>query len=197
MMTLRRVGRTLSLLLLLLFLGQLVRGWEQSPLDSRLAASDASEEAAVPEARRVTVREARRQAELLHSLAHATLQLVHERYYREDEGLPIPAAVVNQAFAELKSEQQVTLRWLAVEGQAMNTDHRARDAFEREAVAALQAGKKSHEQVEVGLYRRAAPITLTNHCLKCHVPDRKSTEDRSAGLVVSIPVSSKMASTGE
>ena len=35
---------------------------------------------------------------------------------------------------------------------------------------------------------RAAPITLTNHCLKCHVPDRKSTEDRTAGLIISMPV---------
>ncbi|MCA9043870.1 MAG: hypothetical protein KDA69_06090, partial [Planctomycetaceae bacterium] len=38
------------------------------------------------------------------------------------------------------------------------------------------------------ILRRAAPITLSNQYLKCHVPDRKSTEDRQAGLIISIPV---------
>jgi hypothetical protein len=38
------------------------------------------------------------------------------------------------------------------------------------------------------MYRRAGPITLTNHCLKCHVPDRKSTKNRTAGLIISVPL---------
>lgn len=137
---------------------------------------------------RATVEEARRQAEVLHTTMHATLHLVHHRLYREDEGLPIPAGVMDEVFKELQNEQNVTLSWLVVEGQAMNTDHKADDQFERDAVDALKRGEVSHEKIEPGLYRRAAAITLTNHCLKCHVPDRKSTEDRKAGLVVSIPV---------
>lgn len=141
-----------------------------------------------PDVVRVSVPEARRQAALLHSAMHTALQLVHHRYYKEDEGLPIPAAVVREMFADVESEQPVRLRWLVVEGQAMNTDHLARDEFERSAVAALHADQPAHEQVEGGLYRRAAPITLSNACLKCHVPDRKSTENRTAGLIVTIPV---------
>lgn len=138
---------------------------------------------------RSTTSQARRQAEILHTSIHATLRVVHDRYYREDEGLPIPAAIMGDVFKELEAEQNVKLRWLAVEGMAMNTDHLPQDIFETEAVKALKAGKPFHEQSENGLYCRAAPITLSSHCLKCHMPDRKSTRDRTAGLIIAIPVS--------
>ena len=67
----------------------------------------------------------------------------------------------------------------------MNTDHRPQSPFDHEAVKLLKAGRPFHEQTddeqtENRVYRRAGPITLSNHCLKCHVPDRKSTEDRTA-----------------
>ena len=137
---------------------------------------------------RSTTEQARRQAEILHSSIHATLQVIHDRYYREDEGLPIPAAIMGDVFKDLETEQNVRLRWLAVEGLAMNTDHLPQDAFETEAVKSLKSGKKFHEQTEHSLYRRAAPITLSSHCLKCHMPDRKNTNDRTAGLIIAIPV---------
>ena len=62
------------------------------------------------------------------------------------------------------------------------------DDFETEAVKSLKSGKPFHEQAANSLYRRAAPITLSSHCLKCHMPDRKSTRDRIAGLIIAIPV---------
>lgn len=142
-----------------------------------------------PSERRVqTVAEARRQAILLHATIHSSLQLVHDRYYREDEGLPLPAATFREVFRAIEEEQQVKLRWLAVEGQAMNTDHKPQDSFEEQAVQALKAGRASYEQVSGETYRRAAPIRLSNHCLKCHVPDRRSTKDRTAGLIIQMPV---------
>lgn len=135
-----------------------------------------------------TLAAARRQAEILHEAMHDTLQIVHHQYYREDQGLPIPAAILKEVFTELEKEQHITLRWLAVEGQAMNTDHKPQDDFERAAAKALGSGQRAYEAVEAGLYRRAGPITLSNHCLKCHVPDRKSTEDRTAGLIISMKI---------
>jgi hypothetical protein len=157
--------------------------------DEPLPAADTAASSRAPSAaRRPTVDEARRQAELLHRAMHATLQVVHHEYYREDEGLAIPAATLKEVFAELEREEQVQLRWLAVEGQAMNTDHRASGPFETEAVQALKAGREALERVEGKIYRRAAPITLTSHCLKCHVPDRKSTRDHTAGLIIAIPL---------
>ena len=132
--------------------------------------------------------EARRQAQVLHTAMHSTLQIVHHRYYRENEGLPLPAATLTEVFADLEKEQQVSLRWLVVEGQAMNTDHLPESDFEHEAVRRLKRGESAHEQIDDNLYRHAGPITLGNHCLKCHVPDRKNTNDRVAGLIISIPL---------
>lgn len=137
---------------------------------------------------RISTAEARRQAEVLHTAVHSTLQLVHHTYFREDEGLPLPAGVMRQMFAELEAEEHVRLRWLAVEGQAMNTDHLPQTEFEQQAFEALKAGRKFYEEVVDGVYRRAGPITLANQCLKCHVPDRKTTENRTAGLIIAIPV---------
>lgn len=141
-----------------------------------------------PAVPRYSIDGARRQAEVLHTAMHATLQAVHHGYYREDEGLPIPAVLMKDVFQELEKEQQVKLRWLAVEGQAMNSDHKPKDSFEEAAVNALKSGKKQFERVEQGVFRRAASITLTNQCLKCHVPDRKNTRDRTAGLIIAIAV---------
>ncbi len=137
---------------------------------------------------RPTIERARREAEILHTSMHATLRVVHDRYYREDEGLPIPALIMGDVFKEIEDQERIKPRWLTVEGLAMNTDHQPQDDFETEAVKSLKSGKPFYEQSENGLYRRAAPITLSSHCLKCHMPDRKSTRDRIAGLIIAIAV---------
>jgi hypothetical protein len=153
-----------------------------------------ADEATVPQADSVgaesrpklTTDEARRHAKLLHLTIQSTLRVVHDRYYREDEALPIPAAAMGEIFQDLESLENVKLRWLAVEGQAMNIDHVAKNEFETEAVNAVKAGMQFYEQTSDRTYRRAAPITLSNHCLKCHMPDRKSTKDRTAGLIITV-----------
>jgi hypothetical protein len=70
----------------------------------------------------------------------------------------------------------------------MNSDHKPRDSFEEDSVKALKAGHREYERVEHGVYRRAGAITLTNQCLKCHVPDRKNTKSRTAGLMISMAI---------
>jgi hypothetical protein len=72
-----------------------------------------------------TAGEARERAQILHEAMHATLQIVHHEYYREDEGLTIPAATLQGVFREMATRQGVELRWLAVQGEAMNSDQAA------------------------------------------------------------------------
>ncbi len=134
---------------------------------------------------------AQQQAVLLHEAMHSSLRVTHDRFYREDEALPIPASALKEVFADIKKKQGVSLRWLVVEGQAMNSDHKAKSEFEKEAVEALKSGKESYEQFDKGFYRRAGAITLSNHCLKCHVPDRKDLKDRTAGLIITIPIKNR------
>lgn len=134
------------------------------------------------------VDEARRRAEILHEAMHATLQIVHLQYFREDEGVAIPAATLRSVFRELSRRQGVELRWLAVNAQAMNADHEPASDFEKEAARKLAAGATSHEQVEAGTYRRVGVIGLESECLKCHQPTRMDTRPRTAGLVIAMPV---------
>ena len=135
-----------------------------------------------------TVAEARERARLLHGTIHETLQLVHARYYREDEGLMIPAANLEHVFRGIADRNGIKLGWLVVDGRAMNIDHNPRDEFEKEAAKALALGEDEHEATADGIYRHAGSITLKAECLKCHMPSRSSNKSRTAGLVTSIPV---------
>ena len=135
-----------------------------------------------------TLDEARARSRLLHETIHATLQIVHHQYFRDDEGMLIPAQTMKSVFKELDRGCDVKLRWLAVDADAMNVDHEPQDEFERNAVKALSSGKDEFEATEDGLYRHAGSITLSSECLGCHLPSRTSTEDRAAGLVISMRI---------
>jgi hypothetical protein len=133
-----------------------------------------------------TVVEARGRAKLLHETIHGVLQLVHRDFFDPDEMDFIPSATLDELFADLAEKQKVKLHWLGVEGKTMSVNHKPQDDFERKAVAALKAGKIEFEEVGGERYRRVAPIVLHNSCLKCHVPNRQSLEDRVAGLAISM-----------
>lgn len=135
-----------------------------------------------------TAAEARGRAELLHEALHGVLQAVHHQYYREDEGLALPAATLKKVFDELAKRKQVEIRWLAVSAAPMSVEHLPRNGFERQAIAALAAGQDAYERIERDVYLRVAPITLGSECLKCHAPSRTSTKDRVAGLLISMPL---------
>jgi hypothetical protein len=138
-----------------------------------------------------SVDEARARARLLHETIDMMLQVVHRDFYQDDEGLPIPAASLKKVFRELAGRTNIELRWLAVSAQAMNVDHAAKSAFDKDAVKALASGADEFERVEGNQYRRAGAITLTSDCLKCHLPNRTSTDDRTAGLIIVLPVDNR------
>jgi hypothetical protein len=153
-------------------------------LSAAVVPQEGADEAAPPP----SVAEARQRARLLHGTLHDTLQVVHARYFREDEGLVIPAASLKDVFAEIEARDGIKLRWLVVDGRAMNIDHDPKDEFEKQAARALAAGEAEHEAIADGSYRFAGPITLKAECLKCHLPSRSSNKSRTAGLLISIPV---------
>lgn len=144
-------------------------------------------------ARRPSELEARDRARLLHETVHATLHYVHQDYYREDEGLPIPAASLQQVFRALAERQGVTLHWLAVNARAMNVDHKPRNSFEISAVRALSGGQEEVDAVEQGVYRHAGVIPLGSECMTCHLPGQTRAAKRVAALVIELPVDSSDA----
>ena len=137
-----------------------------------------------------TVEEARGRARLLHETVHGVLQVVHRDFFDPDERDSIPSDTLEEVFEVVEEYHGVNLRWLGVNAKTMDVEHEPKDQFERDAVKALASGDEAFERLERGRYRYAGAIQLHNQCLKCHVPNRTSLEDRTAGLVISMEVKS-------
>jgi len=136
----------------------------------------------------ISIVEARGRARLLHEVLHGALQVMHRDFFDEDERDVIPSASLEDVFEVLEEQHAVELRWLGVNARVMDSDHKPRDEFEEAAVRALAKGEHEFEAVEDGRLRYAGAIELHNQCLKCHVPNRTSLEDRAAGLLIYLPL---------
>lgn len=145
-----------------------------------------SEEVVAPPAPPQEIREARARARLLHEALNGALQVMHRDFFREGEHMAIPSESLADVFRELERSMKVKVGWLAVNAKAMNPAHRAKSPFEKKAAEALAGGRESYDAVEGQTYRYAGAVNLGNQCLKCHVPDRQSLEDRKASLVISM-----------
>ncbi len=132
--------------------------------------------------------EARGRAQMLHEMIHGTLQVVHRDFFDDEKTREIPSASLEDVFHEMARSFRVDIKWLNVKTDVLNADHLPEDDFENEAVDQLAAGKTFHEQISGDRYRFAGAIRLKSQCLKCHVKNRNSTRDRTAGLVISMPV---------
>lgn len=143
---------------------------------------------AAPASQPPTVEEAKVRARLLHETVHGALLVMHRDFFREDEGFTLPARSLDDVFAEMKASHGVEMAWLAVDAKPMDVGHAADDDFEKKAVEAIAAGSDEYGAVEGERYRHAGRIRLASECLKCHLPNRTSLEDRSAAVTISMPV---------
>jgi len=135
-----------------------------------------------------SVAEARARARMLHETLHGTLQVMHRDFFDEEDTHAIPSRSLEDVFAELARSQQVKLRWLAVNAEPLNIDHKPRNGFEQRAVKALSGGEKEYEAVADNAYWYVGSIKLASQCLKCHLPNRTSNKDRIAGLIITMPL---------
>lgn len=150
---------------------------DDAPLPSAegfLAASDA--------------KEARARAQMLHEMARGALQVMHRDFFDEENSHSIPSASLEDVFQEMHKSYEVKMKWLTVNTDVVNIDHQAETQFEKDAVKTLAAGKSFAELVTADRYEFAGPIRLGSQCLKCHVKRRTSNEDRTAGLIISMPL---------
>lgn len=56
--------------------------------------------------------------------------------------MPLPAATLKDVFAELQEEQGISLRWLAIDGKAMNVTHEPQNTFETQAAQGARSQAK-------------------------------------------------------
>ncbi len=155
----------------------------------RLRAEDVSEPAANDSLSPPTsLAEARMRARLLHETLHGSLQVIHRDFFDEDNPGAIPSESLEDVFSALADSYRIELKWLIVETDVLNVDHQPEDDFEKAAVMALRHGETQYDAVQGDRYRFAGPIRLASQCLKCHVKHRLTTEDRTAGLLISMPL---------
>ncbi|TWU07301.1 hypothetical protein CA54_57070 [Symmachiella macrocystis] len=184
----QHAGIILSMIAVVLCAVVLSPGRFGTPAGHINAADKAGENKQAEDNLPTTVLEARGRARLLHETIHGALQVVHRDFFLEDESVMIPSQSLEDVFLELARGHHVTLKWLVVNGGVMNVDHKPADAFERNAVVALADGNQEFEATEGNSFRYAGAIRLASRCLKCHVPNRTDTKDRTAGLVISMPL---------
>ncbi|MDP1563304.1 MAG: DUF3365 domain-containing protein [Pirellulaceae bacterium] len=135
--------------------------------------------------------EARARALLLHDSIHGALQVMHRDFFDDEESRVLPSQSLDDVFVTLNQKYNVQMRWLTIDGDELNVHHRPESDFEREAVAAIAKGAEQHSVVLEDRLEYVGRIRLANQCLKCHVRQRTSLEDRSAGLAISIPIQAK------
>lgn len=135
--------------------------------------------------------EARSRALLLHEMANGTLRIMHRDFFDDENARAIPSASLEDVFREMEKGFQVEMKWLTINTDIVNVDHQAVTDFEKAAVKSLAAGAPYTEAVSPNRYQFAGAIRLSSQCLKCHVKLRTNTEDRTAGLVITMPIASK------
>ena len=135
------------------------------------------------------VAEARERAKLLHHVYAATLDTMHEHFFRRDRAV-LPARAMEDIVADVERSSRIRAAWISVNTKAMSIHHEPKTAFEKQAAKAIAGGKSEFELVEDGVYRRAGAIPLGANCVSCHTAFFSKTPqtNRFAGLVVSIPV---------
>ncbi len=135
-----------------------------------------------------TEAEAKMRALLLHATVHGALQVVHRDFFRREEKMAIPSTSLKDVFKDLEAEFGVKMSWVAGDETIQHEDNKPQDAFEERAIKSIVKGEKEVSEIVDGRYRFVGSIKLQNVCLRCHVPSRKSLEDRFAGLSISMPL---------
>ena len=135
-----------------------------------------------------SVSEARDRARLLHEMIHGSLQIMHRDFFDDEDPSAIPSASLEDVFHEMSRTFQVDIKWLNVNTDVVNVDHQPENEFEQDAAKRLALGDEFFEGQGEGRYRFAGAIRLRSECLKCHVKMRRSNKDRTAGLIITMPI---------
>jgi hypothetical protein len=133
--------------------------------------------------------QARRTVAMLND-AYVNAVVVTHTTYVKDRATPAAASMARQVFRAMEEKGWPRTRWLSTTGRPFNPDANPKDAFERDAVAALKKGQARFERVENGTLRVATLIPLVDKsCQMCHTKD--SVGDPVGGLSYTVALSDK------
>lgn len=144
------------------------------------------------------VADARQRAVLMDEIYQSTLNVMHERYFHGDRAV-VPARAMEDIFEEMKHQTRVEAKWISASLEPMSLNHKPKTDFEKQAAAAISAGKAAVETVEGDYFRRATAIPLGAGCIACHQGFFRdgSKKPKFAGLVISVPLKDQIAAQQE
>jgi hypothetical protein len=158
-------------------------------LAAALVSRSQAEEAPAAPAGGMSLSQARRSVSMLNDLYVNAVVLTHGTYVK-DSGSAAAAAVARRVFEGMAKRGWPETRWLSTTGRPFNPAHNPRDAFERDAVAALKKGRARFERIEDGQLRVATLVPMVDpSCLMCHT--KESVGDPTGGLSFTVRLSGK------
>lgn len=128
--------------------------------------------------------EATSRARLLHESIRGSLLLMHRDFFDDEDHRILPSQSLKDLFKELQESHGVECRWLTVDADEMNVEHRPANDAERRAVERLNGREDAYEELLDGALLYVGRIPLANQCLKCHLKGRTKLDERSSGLIV-------------
>jgi hypothetical protein len=121
---------------------------------------------------KMPLEQARSTVAMLNDLYVNTIVQTHTTYVK-DRGSVAAAAVARKVFEAMAKKGWPQTRWISTTGRPFNPDANPKDAFERDAAAALKKGEARFERVEDGKLRVATLIPVVDKsCLMCHTRDK-------------------------
>ncbi len=124
----------------------------------------------------------------MHELVRGTLQVMHRDFFDDENPHTIPSASLEDVFKEMDKSFDVQIKWMTVDTDLVNVDHRPQTEFEQQAAKQLAIGKPFIDASGAERYQFAGAIRLGSQCLKCHVKLRTDNRDRTAAVLISMPV---------
>jgi hypothetical protein len=133
------------------------------------------------------VARARKQVQMLDDLYKTAIVLVTENYVDEASDLAAGAAF-QKLFEAMRKKGHHDVRLLDATGEPYNEKNLPRDAFEKEAIAALKAGKPTYEETTSKDGKRflkvATPIPVVmKKCTLCHPAYEKAASGQAIGAL--------------
>jgi len=133
---------------------------------------------------KMSLPEARRTVAMLNDLYVNTIVQTHTTYVK-DRGTVAAAAVARKVFDAMAAKGWPQTRWISTTGRPFNPDANPKDAFEKDAAAALKKGEARFERVADGKLRVATLIPVVDKsCVMCHTRDKVG--DPIGGLAYTI-----------
>ena len=160
--------------------------WITPPADAVAKNAPAAKRSGPPVSQ-AALKRTRKQVRMLDDIYKTVVVFITQHYVKDDKSLPAGTAAI-KLFAAIEKKGWHKVRLVDASGMPLEEKNAAKDAFERNAVKALKAGKGSYEQVisrkGKPYLRSATPIPVVlQKCTMCHDNYKKVKKGEPIGIL--------------